>query len=872
MMPGPEDNLPVARRPLALLLTAVFFVSPLLFFTDLTRNPYYLQITLLNIALLGAAALFLAASLRRGAWLLPPRTQLNIPIAALLAVYAASFAYSLVCHADFFRPAMLSEGLRAGLFFLVNCVLVFFLAFSVPYASGRDEEVPVGKWLLFILIWGLLWFLFPWLKVQPSGSGVLQRILDPYGSLLWAAGLAAVYLLIRRCRQDDILHLALSVGAIASLYGVLEYFHIEFIWAKLINPYGNRSVSTFGNPNFISSYVVLLLPLAAWQLVKAETTVKRFYYGLVFLSFECMLMASLTRSSWLGAAAALGFLAVFVFRSGIFGDGRKFPRAFFIAALLLLFLWPSSSLKLFSSGLVDRVSEASEKLASPSALTLSAAPGKIYASFHQRLLIWTSAWQMGLENPLLGKGWGQFELFYPFYQGRLLFNFPEVRGLRTHANNAHNELLEQWSQAGLLGLGIYLWLLFTLFHSFLRFYRAAPPETACEAVPLAAGLVGMLVDNMLNVSVHFAVPALAFWWLAGALALKTSGGARQEYAPWQRPRAAAAAAWLLLLCCLAGAWHWERQFTRELRYFSGFKAMRSGNFAGAAAELKRAWEADPREVNSNYEMGNAYVRTGDLEKGAWAYAEALKSNPGYDEIYFNLAIVLKRLNRLEEALKHLRVSSFINPLNQVTWQAMAETYLAMPDKKAIAATAAADFEEAVRAFPEDGNIWNTLGYFYTLKEDFRAAHAAYSRGVKAAPENKMLTENLLGVSRRLAIKDDPALAWLARYLALEQALAGQAAGPSDVKAAEALTALDPENPKAKALRAKFYFKAGRLREARTDLQALLAANDADNAARYGLAVIYEKEGNLPAAKAEWARFLRYEPANAAIAERLKALP
>ncbi|MEI7529242.1 MAG: O-antigen ligase family protein [Elusimicrobiota bacterium] len=869
-MQDQENNFPVARGPLALLLTVVFFVSPLLFFTDLTRNPYYLQITLLNVALLGAAALFLAASLRRGAWLLP-RTALNRPLGALLAVYAASFAWSLFCHAKFYHPAMLSEGLRAGIFFVVNCAFVFFLAFSMPYSSDRDAEVPVGKWLAFILVWGGLWFLFPWLKLPAAGDGVLQRILDPYGSLLWAGGIAAVYLLIKRCRQEDILHLALSVGAIASLYGVLEYFHVEFVWAKLINPYGNRSVSTFGNPNFISSYVVLLLPLAAWYFLKAETAVKRWYYGLVFLSYEGMLMASLTRSSWLGAAVALGFFAWFARRSKALA-GRKFPRAFAAAALVLLFLWPSASLKPFSSGLLDRVGEASGALDTPSAYSLAAAPEKIYSSFHQRLLIWTSAWQMGLENPLLGKGWGQFELFYPFYQGRLIFNFPEMRALRTHANNAHNELLEQWSQAGMLGLGVYLWLLAALFYGFWRFSRAAPPDSGCYAAALAAGLAGMLADNMLNVSLHFAVPALAFWWVAGALALKTRGAGAPAYAAWRRPRAAAAAAGLLIVCCLGGAWYWERQFTRELRYFSGFKAMRMNNFAGAAAELKSAWEAHPREVNSNYEMGNAYVRSGDLEKGAWGYLEALKANSGYDEIYFNLAIVLKRLNRPLEALNYLQVSSFINPLSQLTWQALAELYISLPDRDARGRAAAADYEEAVKAFPYDGNMWNTLGYFYTLAKDYPAARGAYARGVRVAPENRMLAENLMGTARRLGLNSDPDVAWLGRYLALERELTAPGYRPAALQAAEALAAAEPGNLKARTLRAKYYFRAGRLADARADLTAVLRANDADNAVRYGLAVVYEKERNFPAARAQWARYLDYEPGNAAAAARLKALP
>ncbi len=866
-MPDTENNIPVPRAPLALLLAAAFFVAPLIFFTGLTRNPYYLQITILNVAVLGAAALFLRASIKDGGWLLPS-TPFNRPLAALALIYFASFAWSWLGHAAFYRPAMQSEGLKAGLYFLVNCLAVFYLSLSVPYA-GKDHEVPVGKWLAFTLGWGALWFLFPFLRMPASGDGLFDRLFDPYGALVWVTGFTAAYLLIRRCRQEDILHLALSSGTIAALYGILEYFHVELVWARLLNPYGNRSVSTFGNPNFISTYLVIFLPLAASLVMKADTRLKRVYYGLVFLSLEGMLMASLTRSSWLGAAAAFIFVFAFSSHRVQLKANKKFLYPFFSIALLLLVFWPSDNLKPLSSGLVERVEEAASGIRSTSAISLSGDNGRTYSSFHQRLLIWTSAWQMGLENPLLGNGWGQFELFYPFFQGRLLANFPVMRSLRTHANNAHNEILEQWSQAGLIGLGAYLWFLTVLFYGFWRFYRSAPPEARYWAVPLAAGVLGALCDNLLNVSIHFAVPGLAFWWVAGALALKTCG--RGPRKTWKRPRAGAAAAWALIFCCLGGAWFWQRQFMREFHFFNGFRAMRTNNFPYAAAELRSAWEANSREVNSNYEFGNAYVRSGELEKGVWAYGEALKSNAGYDEIYFNLAVILKRLGRGDEALRYLRVSSVINPLNLATWQAMAEAYLARPDRAASAASGAADFEEAVRIFPGDPNMWNTLGYFYTLVKNFEAARKAYARGVKADPSNPMLVANLSGVSRQLGLKNDPDLAWLAAYGRAEKAAAGGAAQPQNLKAADELLALDPLNPKARLLWAKIYYKAGRLPEARTALEALLRENYSDNQARYGLAVIYEKEGDFRLAMTEWQNFLQLEPGNAAVAQRLRSL-
>jgi Flp pilus assembly protein TadD/O-antigen ligase len=866
-MADTENTFPVSRTALALLLAAVFFVSPLIFFTGLTRNPYYFQIALLNSGLLAAAGLFLWQSARRGAWLLPA-TPLTRPLAALGLVYLASFAWAWFGHAPFFRPAIASEGLKALLFYAVNCLCAFYLAMSVPY-GGADDEVPAGKWLAFILGWGALWFLFPALKMPVTGDALFDRLFDPYGFLVWITGFTAVFLLIRRCRQEDILHLALSAGAVASLYGILQYFRVELVWAKLLGAYGNRSVSTFGNPNFISTYLVILAPLAASLLMKARSGAQRAFYGLVLLSYVGMLMCSLTRSSWLGLGVGFAFLFAFTSHRAQLKANKKFLYPFFAAALLLLVMWPSDSLKPLSSGFVNRVSEAASGIGSASSVSLAGDEGRVYQSFHQRLLIWTSAWQMGLENPLLGKGWGQLELFYPFYQGRLIANFPVMRPLRTHANNAHNEVLEQWSQAGLVGLGVYFWFLATLFYGFWRFYSSAGPEARYGAVPLAAGLAGALADNLLNVSLHFAVPGLAFWWLAGALALKASGPAVPV--PWRRPRASAALAWLLVFCCAAGIWSWQRQFMREYHYFTGFRAMRAGALPAAVRELRAAWEAHPREVNGNYEYGNAFVRSGDLEKGAWAYAEALRSNAGYDEIYFNLAIVLKRLGRTEEALKHLRVSSVINPLNPTTWQALAEIYFSAPDRAAVAGSAAADFEEAVRIFPHDANMWNTLAYFYTLQKKPAEAHNAYGRGVRSDPGNQMLEQNLAGISRQLGLQSDPHLRWLAEYRRLERALAAPGVASADLKAVDALAGEKPPAPRARLLRGKLYFKAGRLPEAKAELAALLRENFMDNQARYGLAVIYEQEGNTAQAREEWRRFLEVEPGNAAIAQRLQAL-
>ena len=415
----------------------------------------------------------------------------------------------------------------------------------------------------------------------------------------------------------------------------------------------------------------------------------------------------------------------------------------------------------------------------------------------------------------------------------------------------------------------------------------------------------MFADNMLNVSLHFAVPGLLFWWLTGALALKVFPPTVHQWprraglaplfwnkimdaivirASWAK-RAGLAA--VVCFCALAAIF-WQRQFAREFYYFNGFKEMRRNNFAQAVLELKKAYSLHSREVNNNYELANAFVRAGELEQAGWAYGEALKANAGYDEIYFNMAVVQKRAGKFQEAAHALEASVFINPLNPPVYQALAEIYTAeaaapaagvrhaapaygLSAKDAAAGAGARIFSDAVKIFPDDGNMWNTLGYFYSLQKDLPKARAAYGRGVRVDPENRMLAENLAGAAARMKIKSDPDLQWLALY---NEASGGLSGGDINraVKNADILLDLAPGNVKVLMLKAKLLFKAGDTGGAETLLSSLLKKNPADNSARYGLAAIYEKEGDFARARTEWGIFLQFDPGNTAVAARLKALP
>src|SRR5262249_49489972 len=143
--------------------------------------------------------------------------------------------------------------------------------------------------------------------------------------------------------------------------------------------------------------------------------------------------------------------------------GRLASRRRMLGLLLavgvgLAIFWPGSPLSAKPERPFDRFRE----------LITTVRAHKPYGSWDQRRMVWSCAWDMGKERPLVGKGWGFFELFYPFYQGWYLSD-RVFRGFRTHANNAHNVILEIWSQTGTVGLGI--WLLIAALAAALMWHR-----------------------------------------------------------------------------------------------------------------------------------------------------------------------------------------------------------------------------------------------------------------------------------------------------------------------------------------------------------------------------------------------------------------
>ena len=843
------------------LLVTAHFMCPLLFFTNLTRNPYVTQIALLNAAIaLAFAAWAWQEAVRPGGARLP-KLPLEWPLAVFLAVWGASWLRAYFGHVEFFRPSIAAEGARAAMFMIVNCVAAFWLASAAAAEDDGSSDVPLGPWVAFVVFWGLLWVAFPSARTRTGASAddFFSLLWDPYGALVWAAGLAAAGWLCRRGRIVDFLHLAFATGFLASLYGVCQYFNVELVWPNVLNPYGGRAVSTFGNPNFLSTYNAALMP-SALALFLSEKGGRRWVYGAVFLVLEAALLATLTRSSWGGAAVGVAALALSARLRSRLKDEPRSAGLLLALALALALGWPSSTISSgYTPTFVGRLTEFSE----------IAKRDGFYSPWHQRVLIWTSAWLMGSEAPLLGKGGGLFELFYPFYQGGLLHADKFYHHMRTHANNSHNEILEVFSQTGLIGLGAFLWLWSAFFISAWRWTKTKAGDDPLW-VGAVAGAAAVLADNLLNVSLHFAVPAFIFWWLVGAAmgrGARDAGAFRTVSWPSAARRAAGA---LLVGASLFAVWWQVRFWSREAWYFAGFKQVRQGNMPAATRSLERSRSWGPREVNAIYELGNAYARSGQPAKAAEAYEGALQANAGYDEIYFNLGTVYaSHLGRPDKAGGYFETAWALNPLSESVLNGLSAFLLRDPAGNKERAVEL--LTEGTSIFPENSNHWNNLGYLMTLDKRWAQAEAAYARALELHPEAAVLEQNLLAVAHQSGRPKAPILGDIAELRSLDADVSKGDWSARSLKRAQAIVARRPDFLKARFLHGSLLLANGRAQEAAAELEWVAARDPRRAAPRVNLANAYLALNRPADAAAQLRAALALEPGNSLIRSRLTAM-
>ncbi|MFC1485301.1 O-antigen ligase family protein, partial [bacterium] len=584
---------------------------------------------------------------------------------------------------------------------------------------------------LFILICFISWLLafikFSDYRIAVFSEGYRAFVVLFFGGVL--PFLIPTYFIDEQKDLNKVISILFFAASIASFYGILQFFGIELIWPKALTVFANRCVSTFGNPNFLSSFLVLLIPLSIYKIIYSKDLACRILWGVSSLLMLFALGCTLTRSSWLGLiCGGMFFIVFYMFQKLV--NFKKILKVFafiFILSSIFVFFTP------FKGYLADRLDKT---------FTLKHENRAIY----QRLLIWKSVKDIWQDNPVLGSGWGTLEMIYPFYQSKYLKEDPYSK-YRTHANNAHNEILEVLSQTGILGFGMYFLFYICFFIYIFSLIRKSNlrEDQKMEFAAFLAGIIGVLIDNTLNVSLHFIVPSMVFWFIVGATLRKAKELKNEHIRVQINGNSLINIGFLIAsMFFIVISAHQFRFFLAEKNYFKGFIFIRKAAaksspniFLKSKKYLQRARGLHKYEVNNLYELGNVSVKLGLFDEGIKYYKEAISANPGYDEIYFNTGVMLYKKGLLDEALDFFIKSNEINPLNEGNTYALFNVYLKKGDKKK-----ALHVLENSMQLNKNHIILTNLGTLYSQEKLWDKAVLYYQKALELKPGYSLAVRNL----------------------------------------------------------------------------------------------------------------------------------
>lgn len=333
-----------------------------------------------------------------------------------------------------------------------------------------------------------------------------------------------------------IIHTSLFSATIVAVYGVLEHFGIDKdVWVQDVQ---SRVFSTLGQPNWLSAWLIALIPIT-WALgLNEKFSIKSKIFWLYF-SLSTLFFITLLFTKSRSGLLAFGLTYVIFWSVTIWKFRKESLKPFIIISSSLLII----SL-IIGTQYTPSIGQLLNKgAASPSVALAKDGPALEVGGTESgtiRRIVWKGAIDVWKNYPITGSGVETFA--YSYYKAR-----PKEHNLVSEwdfiYNKAHNEYLNIAATSGSLGLLSYLALIGFSIHLIFKninsmhetrstkqfqnsnlgnsnLFRISDFDIRILNIALLAGYISLLVTNFFGFSV---VPTQLQFFLFPALAIVISG-------------------------------------------------------------------------------------------------------------------------------------------------------------------------------------------------------------------------------------------------------------------------------------------------------------------------------------------------------------
>ncbi|MBI5554955.1 MAG: O-antigen ligase family protein [Elusimicrobia bacterium] len=513
---------------------------------------------------------------------------------------------------------------------LKNILLTMLLTGSVA-VPGIPHQF--GDTLIIVLIWC---FFCIWLT-QMIVSGTLKTRLTVLNKILLVGLAAALIGLVRSPHLYESLQAFLKLTALF-MFGlvILNYENRARVFSTIVKttiwlsvalsilavyeyyfglwgaPAYGRVQVLFPNPNHFAGFIALAMTFALSVLLSAPE--QNWFRWLTWLSLVTGLAALVLTASKGGALSlCLGFSLV------LFYKRKVWSYVFITGILLVLIAILITPLKetVFNREINDPFTYEKKEL---------------YAETFRYLR----------DYPILGTGLETFKYYYPRYK-----SMPELRS----APYVHNEILNLWSDLGVLGVFALVWGLVIFFS---RMHLLIYKENRFYLIAFMSGVAGILAQSMFEFNLHDPALALLFTgMICSGISLAKEEAGKMKTVEIRRPVLSLVLVWAVLL--LAGIILLCPLYAQN-QAEKGELALTSGNYLQAIEYYQTAVKYNPLSAEIRSRSAQAYYLEGKLLKDEiflWAAQHYLEKATQLEPLnpfrWRDLAFYHARFNRWAEA-------------------------------------------------------------------------------------------------------------------------------------------------------------------------------------------------------------------------------
>jgi len=561
---------------------------------------------------------------------------------------------------------------------------------------------------------------------------------------------------IKQERQFDIfIQLFFFTSFVVSLYALLHYYGLD--------PYLKdipELISTIGQKNWVSNYLAMVFPLVfSYFLLLKEKRRKIIYYLLLSILYAVLIIFQ-SRGIWISAGLTLILAIFFLYKFRLFNIFKENKRWLFLLFLTFVLITVIYSTQNPLNKNIDTMPQ-----------RLTSIYEDEFSSLNPRLLIWNTTLEMIKDKPFFGIGIGLFKMDYLVYQADFLQQNPSYLKYGSRSEEAHNEYLQLAAELGIIGLGIFLYIIFIFYRSALKFLKEKKEEKGEEEKlilwGLLMGITCFLFHSMFTFPFHvpalgsafFIIFAFTFLYINNFFNLerqdqlekkknekKKNRGKKSKKKQSQGRRTEKFKviyiymALVLFLMIVAINFLVIKPYIADIVYFKGIKYYNGQDYQRALTNFEQAAKLDPYNGKILYALGTNYYNLNEYSK-VEGILERAKSYVRDKYLFRNLGLSYIKLGDYKKAEKELEYAIYLDPEFISAYLDLAYLYSDQQNYD----QAIINWLRVLEINPdcsERYKILYSLGLMYQRKKMPYKALFYFRQALDSAPEDSSLIENI----------------------------------------------------------------------------------------------------------------------------------